>query len=64
MSQKKYASEFLVPFQNQWVAMDEKRTRVIESDADIKKLDQKIRQKKLKNIIVTYVRRMDGYYAL
>jgi len=48
-------SDLISKFQNKWIAVDNKRTKVIAAGKSISELSKKIKDSKEKNIIFSYV---------
>lgn len=48
---------------NKWVALTEDKKRVVVSASDLKKLDVKVKEAKLKNVIYHYVLPYDKSFS-
>lgn len=53
----------LVPFENKWVALSPDRKRVVASGATVKEVDEKLKEQKNENAILTRVLPFDKVYS-
>ncbi len=60
---QKLQAEIFLPFEDKWVAMDVKRNKIVSSADNIFDLKKKLKAKRDRDIVLTYVERFDSYLS-
>lgn len=50
-------------YKNKWVALNQDRKKIVASASNIKALDKKVKKKKIRDVIYSYVLPPDKYYS-